>query len=201
MDLRQLRYFLDVFERGGASAAADHLHIAQSAVSRAITNLETELGAPLFSRTGRGLSPTPAGKQLALRANEILRAVEFAKAEISALHDKISGRIKIGLPHSFGGDYAVSLLKEAGRRWPDLNVSLAESYSGYVHDWILEKRIDIAILNHEIAHGRDLSISPFCSDEIVAVFPARARKGATINFAALADLPVILPDHQHGLRR
>ena len=62
MELRQLRYFVEVAEREHVSEAAVHLHIAQSAVSRQISKLEDELGVLLFEKTGRNIQLTPIGK-------------------------------------------------------------------------------------------------------------------------------------------
>ena len=56
MDLRQLRYFIGVAERGGFGAAASALNVAQSALSRHIKELEYELGGALLTRTARGVS-------------------------------------------------------------------------------------------------------------------------------------------------
>lgn len=62
MEIRQLRYFKEVAEREHISDAAIHLHVAQSAVSRQIANLESELGVELFERIGRNVKLTPIGK-------------------------------------------------------------------------------------------------------------------------------------------
>ncbi len=55
MELRQLRYFVEVAEREHISEAAEHLHVAQSAISRQIANLEDELGTPIIERIGRNV--------------------------------------------------------------------------------------------------------------------------------------------------
>ena len=62
LELRQLRYFVEVAEREHISEAAEYLHVAQSAISRQIANLEEELGTPLFERIGRNVKLTPIGK-------------------------------------------------------------------------------------------------------------------------------------------
>ena len=63
MELRQLHYFMEVAEREHVSEAAMHLHVAQSAISRQIANLEEELGVDLFEREGRNVKLTPIGRQ------------------------------------------------------------------------------------------------------------------------------------------
>jgi DNA-binding transcriptional LysR family regulator len=64
MDLRRLEYFLAVVEHGRVTVAANELHVAQPSLSQAIRALERDLGAELFVRNGRGLTPTPAGLAL-----------------------------------------------------------------------------------------------------------------------------------------
>ncbi|MEU8308116.1 LysR family transcriptional regulator [Actinomadura sp. NPDC048955] len=73
MELHQLRAFLSVRDTGSATAAAARLGVRQSTVSAAIRALEQELGAQLFHRAGRGMSPTPAGHALVGPARRILR--------------------------------------------------------------------------------------------------------------------------------
>ncbi|NUP28136.1 MAG: LysR family transcriptional regulator, partial [Nocardia sp.] len=64
MELRQLRYFVEVFDRGSLSGAAKALLISQPALTRRIQQLERECGVPLFERVPAGSVPTPAGTAL-----------------------------------------------------------------------------------------------------------------------------------------
>jgi DNA-binding transcriptional LysR family regulator len=75
MDDRRLRYFLTVVEEGSVTSAARRLHVAQPSLSQALRALESELGAELFHRVGRGLRLSAAGEALIGPARQALRAI------------------------------------------------------------------------------------------------------------------------------
>ena len=76
MDIKQLRYFVEVARREHISDAALELNIAQSAISRQITQLEKELGVTLFKRSGRNIILTVEGRQLLSQATQILELMD-----------------------------------------------------------------------------------------------------------------------------
>ena len=71
METRQIQYFLEVAKREHVTEAADALHIAQSAISRQISNLEKELGVELFIREGRSVKLTPLGRIFYERVKQV----------------------------------------------------------------------------------------------------------------------------------
>ena len=76
MNLRQLRYFVKIVERGSFSRAAEDVHVAQPALSQQIAELEQALGVSLLHRSARGVRATAAGDALYAEAVEILRRIE-----------------------------------------------------------------------------------------------------------------------------
>ncbi|MFI5530259.1 LysR family transcriptional regulator [Kitasatospora sp. NPDC051853] len=84
MELRTLRYFVAVAEERHFGRAAARLHISQPALSRAIRQLEAELGAVLLDRSPRGVGPTPAGVVLLAEARGLLGRAEPARARVAA---------------------------------------------------------------------------------------------------------------------
>src|ERR1700743_4025430 len=96
MDLRQLRYFVAVAERGGFGTAASARNVAQSALSRHVKQLEHELGGSLLERGARGVAATESGKVLLARARWLLRTVDDIKAEVRTENREPSGTGRLG---------------------------------------------------------------------------------------------------------
>ena len=97
MDLRQLRTFSCVAELGSLSKASDTLRVAQPALSRQIKLLEHELRAELFTRNGRGMVLTDAGRLLLARTAGIVRQIDQVRDEIQSTGGPPSGRVVLGL--------------------------------------------------------------------------------------------------------
>ena len=96
MTLQQLRYFLAATERGSFSAAAEELHLAQPSLSEQVRRLEAELGVALFTRVGRGLVLTEAGRELRPHAERVLADVEAARESVSAVRGLRGGIATFG---------------------------------------------------------------------------------------------------------
>ena len=92
MTFSQLRAFALVAELGSLRAAAAALGISEPAVSAAVSSLRTDLGDPLFRRTGTGIALTPGGKALAARARELVRLAERTRREVA--HATSTGRLR-----------------------------------------------------------------------------------------------------------
>lgn len=82
MDLKALRYFAAIAEFGSITRAAQHLRVAQPAVSRKIHKLENDLGAKLLSRTVQGVSLTEQGGHLLSRITPVLAVLKQTRAEV-----------------------------------------------------------------------------------------------------------------------
>lgn len=112
MELRQLQYFLKVAQKEHVTRAAEELHVAQSAVSRQIHQLEQELGVDLFMQKGRNLQLTPVGQLFCKRVESVLKELERSVAEVHEFLDPELGEIRIGFPHSLGTHLIPSIVAE-----------------------------------------------------------------------------------------
>ena len=121
---KQLRAFLAVARNGTTTAASKQLNVAQSAVTKRIANLETELGTPLFLREYRGMSLTEAGKLYFARAKLIEREYRDGKDEVSAIASVGLPKIIIGAGPVFHLNWAAGLIVALKQEFPELKIEL-----------------------------------------------------------------------------
>ena len=145
MDLRQLRYFVAVAERGGFSAAASSLNVAQSALSRHVRELERELGGALFERGARGVSVTESGKMLLARGRWLFGAIDDIKAEVQTENREPSGMVRLGVPSSLADILYAPLARLFAQRFPRIGLELNEGLTEAVSDRLLRGELDLAI--------------------------------------------------------
>ncbi len=97
MKLHHLRDAVAIAERGSLRAASRHLQLAQPALTRSLSQLEHELGVPLFERNGRGMALTMTGQAFVQRATAILNEVRRAKEEVEQLGGGVAGNVTLAL--------------------------------------------------------------------------------------------------------
>jgi LysR family nitrogen assimilation transcriptional regulator len=146
MDLRQLRYFVAVAERGGFGAAASTLNVAQSALSRHIKELEHELGGRLLERGARGVTVTEPGKVLLARGRWLLGVVDDIKAEVRTESREPSGTVRIGAPSSLADIFYAPLARLFVQRFPKVRLELSEGLTEAMCDHLLRAELDLAIV-------------------------------------------------------
>jgi len=202
MELKQLRNFIHVVEFGGITAAADHLRIAQPALSRQVQALEEELNVSLLRRHGRGVMPTEEGLRLARRARAILEEVEDMAGDISGHRAPLSGTVTLGLPPTVSEILATHMIERTMARYPQVKLRVISGFSGHVQDWLLRGKIDLGVA-YEGQKSPSIRSQPMIMEQLFLIQPARAapgRDGVPIPFAEALAQPLILPNPEHGLR-
>jgi LysR family nitrogen assimilation transcriptional regulator len=205
MDLRELRNFMRVARAGSVSRAAEELRLAQPALSRQIRKLEHELGVTLFARHGRGVRLTAAGSLLLERAEAITHLVHQTSQEIRDDRAALGGRVTVGVPPAAGRLIVPPFVAQFQKAWPKIALHMREGVTSSLQEWLLEKRIDIAIL-HNPPHLEALDIRPILTERMLVIGPGprhakAAAAQATFRIRDLADLPLILPSMAHNNRR
>src|SRR3978361_1128296 len=146
MDLRQLRYFIAVAERGGFAAAASTLNIAQSALSRHVKELERELGGALLERGARGVTVTESGKVLLARGRWLFGAIDDIKAEVRTENREPSGTVRLGAPSRLADILYAPLAQLFVKRFPRVRLELSEGLTEGMCDRLLRGELDLAIV-------------------------------------------------------
>jgi LysR family transcriptional regulator, regulator of abg operon len=128
MKLNQLRDVVAIAEQGSLRAAARHLGTAQPALTRSLSELERELGAPLFERRSKGMISTKIGEAFIRRAIGILNDVRHAQDEFEQLRGSAAGTITIGLSIAAHLWLLPKTLRPFRRRFPKVHLHIVEGF-------------------------------------------------------------------------
>jgi LysR family transcriptional regulator, regulatory protein for tcuABC len=204
MDMRQLKYFVQIVESGSLSKASRQLFIAQPALSQQMTRLEDEVGKPLLVRSSRGVRPTEHGDALYHHARFILRQLDQAVSVARREQANVSGRVNLGLAPTTVCALGLPLIKHLNAKYPGIVLNVVEALSGHLEHMARLGELDLAILFSATA-APDLSVESLLEEELFVILPRDSRLIAPhrtdITLAELARLPLILPSPGHGLRR
>lgn len=197
LELRQLRYFVEVAEREHISEAAEHLHVAQSAISRQIANLEEELGAPLFERIGRNVKLTPVGKTFLVHTVTALKAIDFAAKQVEEFLDPAKGTIKVGFPTSLASYVLPTVISAFKKEYPDVSFHLRQGSYKFLIDAIKKRELNLAFLGPLPPKDELIDATVLFSENIHALLPSThpLAKSASINLIDLRqDNFVLFPE-------
>lgn len=171
MELRQLRYFMEVAEREHVSEAAVHLHVAQSAISRQIANLEGELGVNLFEREGRNVKLTQIGRIFLTHTKIAMKAIDNAKKQIDEYLDPERGTIKIGFPTSLSNHLLPSVISAFKDKHPNVAFQLRQGSYNFLIDSVKTGDIDVAFLGPVPKEDLEIESSILFTENISALLP------------------------------
>jgi LysR family transcriptional regulator, transcription activator of glutamate synthase operon len=145
MDLRQLAYVEAIARTLNFTRAARELHVAQPALSKAIANLEEELGVQLFERTSRRVHITDAGETFVSRARRILTDAESLDAEMKNFGQGIAGKVRISTWYHVEPMLPV-LLRDFVAQNPRIELSIVELPSVDALDALRRDELDLAVM-------------------------------------------------------
>ncbi|UQZ36077.1 LysR family transcriptional regulator [Paenibacillus sp. PK3_47] len=202
MELRQLQYFLKVAQKEHVTRAAEELHVAQSAVSRQIHQLEQELGVDLFMQKGRNLQLTPVGQLFCKRVESVLKELERSVAEVHEFLDPELGEIRIGFPHSLGTHLIPTIVAEFRRHYPHVKFRFKQgSYPSLIKD-VLSGEIDLAFISPFPENVGQIAGDIVMTEELFAVLPQNHPLAGedVIRLEQLKDEKFVLFSQGYSLR-
>lgn len=201
MDLRQLKYFVQIAESGNFSRAAEVLRIAQPSLSQQIKSLEEELGVQLLLRHARGVTTTERGQQLYDHACRILQEVDHARDSIRLQSSYPIGRVTVGLPTSACRGISVALIRTMEEQLPNVRLHIVEAMTGYLDELIQAGRLDVALLYDHKAFEHVAWTEMITEDLMLCVrkdSPAAKRK--SISFRNVFKSQIVLPGRPNVAR-
>lgn len=206
VDLKRLEYFLLVADHGSFSRVSSVIGVAQPALGRQIQHLEDDCGVRLFYRHGRGVTLTPEGELFAERVRPLLKQLAEAISDLGTSDRPLSGSITIGLTPSMASLIAFPLLQKLQAVAPGIRLNFLTGNSGNVHEWMVDGRLDIAIL-HDARRSRHIAVELIATEQLLLVSHPQLLAAAglaahdSVSLAELDGLPMALPSSLHGLRR
>lgn len=147
MDIQQLKYFKTVAETGHITKSSQKLSISQSALSRSISNLEQEIGVPLFTRKNRRLELNQFGEIILFRTNNILSELTQGEREISEMLDPDTGSTSFGFLHTLATTHIPSIISEFQNNYPNIELQLKQGPSHHISRLIAKEEIDLALVS------------------------------------------------------
>jgi len=171
VDLDTLRLFLAAADEKNIARAAEREHIAASAVSKRISDLEAELDTPLFRRTGRGVELTAAGETLVHHARSVFAILDRLCGEISEHAKGTQGHVRIAANMSAIVEFLADELPAFLTANPGIHVDLQQQPSLAVVRAVRDGVVDLGIFPSTVA-AAGLEVLPYRTDRLVVVAPA-----------------------------
>ncbi len=171
LDPASLQFFVGVIEEGTIAAIAERHHIAASAVSKRLSDLELELGTPLVNRTNRGIEPTAAGTVLLNLARSVLHSLDEIYFQMREYSAGIRGHVRLLANISALTEFLPGELRAFLAQHPGVHIHLEERISPVVARSITENEGDIGLFVLGDHPPPDLETLPYHVDELVVITP------------------------------
>jgi LysR family cyn operon transcriptional activator len=190
MNLRFLRTFVAIADNSGFARAATRLNLTQSAASRQIHALESELGVRLFDRIGRSIKLTSEGEDLLVRSRRLLADAESLGERARALKSGLTGVLRVGAAPQIIENLLADFLQRYRKRHPGIDVHLVEDQGGRLADRLEAGDMHVALLPDSDDRFFGRPIYPML---MIAVMQKDHRLGrrAVLDVADLEDEPLL----------
>jgi len=170
MNIRSLRYFLQVADQLNFNRAAERLNISQPVVTKVISQLEHEIGSKLFERTTRRVSLTPAGAVLLKEVRPLIAHVESVQQTVRHSVAERSGRFTLGYTTLAMQSVTPDLLRKFRTDHPDVEVEVREMTTQAQIEALLSAEIDVGFVLTPVTH-ESLTIVPVHRERLKLAIP------------------------------
>ena len=202
MEMRQLRYFLDIAQTEHLTLSAQNLFVTPSTLSHGLRQLEQELGTPLFDRLGRGLKLSQAGIAFRTHATRALKEIETGRMALSDLTGLQTGQLTIGVFPTFLNTLLPAAVAAFSQAYPKVAVLVRDLRAGPIEEQLLNGELDLGIAFHPAAH-EDIETEPLFDERMMLVVnhshPLARRQRMAMK--QLHSLPMALLPRSFATRR
>jgi DNA-binding transcriptional LysR family regulator len=190
--IRQLRAFVLVVQKGSFTAAANAMHLTQSALSLLVRELEGALGARLIDRTTRRTSVTAVGQEFFANAQRILGELEHAVGNVDKLIAKQRGRVTVAAPLVLSSTILPPIVASFRNRHPGVDLLLMDSLTDQVLPNVRSGAADLGIGTFRRTED-DLTSVLLFKEPLVAVYPKRHAfsRAARLTWKDLKGSPIL----------
>jgi len=200
MDLRQIQYFVALYEERSITRAAKRLHVVQPAVSMQIRKIEMDCGFDLFERTAQGVNPNALAQQLYPLCQKVLGDLNAARNFLREAKGRVAGSLSVGVPPSTAHSCLADVIADFAAQYPDVRLSVREGYSAQLFEWLADGVLEVAIVIASEGERR-VQLSPLLTEELVVVMAKATAAGRTgLAGLDLAGLRLVLPSGENFTR-
>ena len=193
MEIKQIKYFVEVVRQGGMTQASEHLYIAQSTISKAIKSIENEYNITLFDRSQKQIKLTDIGQTFYDNSLEFLALFEKLSLEMNDIVNVQKGHIKIGLSPMMNVQMFTDSLNQFHQQYPKVTYEVIEGGGKVVEHNIDNDEIDIGITTLPVDSSVYHSYSLYDEELLLVVSKAHPLSQRTkVDFAELEDEEFIL---------
>ncbi|PPC74019.1 transcriptional regulator [Pokkaliibacter plantistimulans] len=166
-----LELFIAVAEERNLTHAARRKHLAVSAVSKRISELEEQVGSPLLVRFARGVSLTPAGQSLLFYARQVHETLKRLDNELSEFASGVKGHIRIHAITSALSQFLPQDITRFAALYPNIRFDVEERVGSAIVRAVAEGKADLGIIT-DSTRSQGLETVPYRRDELAVVVPA-----------------------------
>jgi DNA-binding transcriptional LysR family regulator len=199
--LRQIRAFVAVYQLRKLTAAAEQLHVTQSAVSVLLRELEEGLGCRLFDRTTRALQPTPAAEEALVLAQRILRDLELLGTGLRELSQVRRGRVRVAVTPTLAAIILPAVVTRFLHAHPEIRLTIDDCAPEQFVGRVLREDVDFGVGAPEGA-AIDVDVETLVRDQLALVcspdHPLAQRR--SLRWRDLSGVPVVTVRPGYGIR-
>ena len=199
ISMKHLRYFEALAQHGHFGHAAEACAISQPALSLQIKELEEILGAPLVERGPRHIRLTSLGEAFALRARDIIRAVDELGDLARASSGPLTGPLRMGVIPTVAPYLLPAVIKALTEHYPGVDLRPREAVTQKLIEDLMEGRLDAAIVALPVSEP-SLTEYPLFDEEFVLVRPLEDEKKPVPSVEMLRDMRLLLLEEGHCFR-